>query len=687
MAHDPNFVFTYPHSDADIEDLFLKAMMSEGLIFDSKDLPLRLDGKTHYVKVANRSPKNKNSKSGWYNGRLGDFPCGRFGWLHGTKSDFSWSLYRHIKENEGGIKFHAITQEEAEERLAKREQEEKQRKLEEKKRFEFSKALTIIEWERSLPLTNHPYIHSKQFNINECKDFIRIYNQKNYTPKECEEILREHHPKFNKPSNIKRLMSYQSEHITFRGFNLIIKGQLIDETPLMFQLIFNKKNASGKNKHFPKSLIKQNTFLNLGKKLSKDTKKVIICEGVATGISITRFTKGKIPILVAWDSGNMQSVAIQVRRYIWDCKIYSASDNDHTSSKDKNAGLHSAHKVCGSIGAFVLMPPFNSNDPKQANLSDWNDIDMLYGTTEAEKIFIDCAIKAEEIKAKFDTDIQLLTPKDPINRRAEDALIHGYDFMHFWVSISELVFNGLQPCEFEPSHQYELLDTQSKKVEEELRSLNLYNVQQNYDPIINKQLSELFFNFNNAIHSSSGNIIHQKQIFQPTLLKLKALQPIINNISLITLMRECMVGKFGDELASACLALHIHQTNYFDRTTSEWHQAIGKKLCQLNIDISLALHPILQSKEFDYWDVPHKLDREDKAVAKILSFVEKSKESNNPLTQPTTEQQRKLQYIFAAQHQHLLTNNDKNYLNRLINKFNETEYQPININLFYVESC
>ena len=126
---------------------------------------------------------------------------------------------------------------------------------------------------RSAPLTStKAYVESKRLNLADCKRTSRRYNRNNYTPQELRAILDEHYPEYNTSANIRKLMDYQEEHIKYRGDNLLIVGQTLNEQFVMFQLIFNKRAKNGKNKHFPKNTLKHKTFTWLGQPLNKDTK-------------------------------------------------------------------------------------------------------------------------------------------------------------------------------------------------------------------------------------------------------------------------------------------------------------------------------------------------------------------------------------------------------------------------------
>lgn len=99
---------------------------------------------------------------------------------------------------------------------------------------------------------------------------------------------------------------------------------------------------------------------------------VLICEGVATAISLSEVT-GK-QIYSAMNSHNLLKVAPIVKRKHSDAKIVICADNDH--SNPKNPGLTSAKKVAEQVGCLIKSPNFDKAD---VHLSDWNDFHSKYG--------------------------------------------------------------------------------------------------------------------------------------------------------------------------------------------------------------------------------------------------------------------------------------------------------------------
>lgn len=88
-------------------------------------------------------------------------------------------------------------------------------------------------------------------------------------------------------------------------------------------------------------------------------KAVILCEGLATGLSIQLETD--IPVLVCVDAGNLVKVAVQVRALGIE-QIIVAADHDPT-------GIAGARAVRSSVGAVIWMP--------EKEGLDWDDVRQL----------------------------------------------------------------------------------------------------------------------------------------------------------------------------------------------------------------------------------------------------------------------------------------------------------------------
>lgn len=111
-----------------------------------------------------------------------------------------------------------------------------------------------------------------------------------------------------------------------------------------------------------------------------DLSRMVICEGFATGDAIRQST-GAV-VVVAFNSGNLESVARAIRKKYPDTAITFAADNDQfTTVKDvpTNVGILAAQKAARSIGgAKIAYPEFASGDVHNRP-TDFNDAFLLYG--------------------------------------------------------------------------------------------------------------------------------------------------------------------------------------------------------------------------------------------------------------------------------------------------------------------
>lgn len=97
------------------------------------------------------------------------------------------------------------------------------------------------------------------------------------------------------------------------------------------------------------------------------TEKVLLCEGIATGITLHEATQ--LQVWCAIDAGNLQHVAKEIRKAYPLCNIVICADNDQY--KRKNTGIEKAQKVACEVDADVIYPTFynTQNEP-----TDFNDM-------------------------------------------------------------------------------------------------------------------------------------------------------------------------------------------------------------------------------------------------------------------------------------------------------------------------
>lgn len=102
---------------------------------------------------------------------------------------------------------------------------------------------------------------------------------------------------------------------------------------------------------------------------------VYICEGYATGASL--YEAYGLPVLVAFDAGNLQPVATAYRQRFPHVPLTLCADNDRDpTSKGYQVGLTKARDVCANLpGVGLIVPEFPAGAP--LNLSDFNDLTAL----------------------------------------------------------------------------------------------------------------------------------------------------------------------------------------------------------------------------------------------------------------------------------------------------------------------
>lgn len=106
-----------------------------------------------------------------------------------------------------------------------------------------------------------------------------------------------------------------------------------------------------------------------------------IAEGFATGASAHEATG--LPVFVAYDAGNLTSVAKRIRERLPLAKILILADDDRwTTTPVRNPGIHFAGQAAAAVGGEVRRPAFRPEDLEPDHPTDFNDVAALY--TQAE---------------------------------------------------------------------------------------------------------------------------------------------------------------------------------------------------------------------------------------------------------------------------------------------------------------
>jgi len=114
---------------------------------------------------------------------------------------------------------------------------------------------------------------------------------------------------------------------------------------------------------------------------------LVLAEGYATADTVARL-RGH-PVVVAFDSGNLDAVARGLRERWPDRLLLIAADNDHRAEKElrpdgkprENVGLKKAQEAAANHKGVALVPSFADGDKG----SDWNDYAQQHGDEAARK--------------------------------------------------------------------------------------------------------------------------------------------------------------------------------------------------------------------------------------------------------------------------------------------------------------
>lgn len=274
-------------------------------------------------------PAGESSLSGWYVMHLDQPPSGAFGsWRTGMKG--TWSSAGDGKE---------ITEEERE-ILKKRMAADKKRKQREEDAIRYeAKIKAAAIWKAATPADDsHPYLTKKKIKANGAR------------------------------------MSEGSLVIGVRSMGELVGLQFIP--------------PDGKDKRFLSGTPIRGAYSTIGP-LPEAGITFIICEGFATGASL--FEATGLPVIVAFNAGNLEPVAKAVRADFPNSKIIIAADNDRwTLTPIKNPGMHFAQIAAKSARAELRAPIFPDDTVEKTGLTleqmgrptDFNDLAAMTSLDE-----------------------------------------------------------------------------------------------------------------------------------------------------------------------------------------------------------------------------------------------------------------------------------------------------------------
>jgi len=170
-------------------------------------------------------------------------------------------------------------------------------------------------------------------------------------------------------------------HFRLRALGPDLVAPLYNSFSLLRSLQFIAPDGQ---KRFLKGGQKSGCYLTLNTEATKRGQALLICEGLATGLSL--FQSTSLETLVAFDAGNLKAVALGARRGWPERVIILAADNDAGGAG--NIGVAKAKEAAMAIDGLLSVPyPRGGN----RGLSyDFNDLHQAEGA-EAVRSFINLA--------------------------------------------------------------------------------------------------------------------------------------------------------------------------------------------------------------------------------------------------------------------------------------------------------
>lgn len=157
---------------------------------------------------------------------------------------------------------------------------------------------------------------------------------------------------------------------------LLVPIRNIDGQITSLQAIFQNENPQlGRDRDYLPGGQKRGCFHVIGNKPTGANPVIVICEGYSTGASIHQATG--YCVVVAFDAGNVPTVAKLMRQQFGRATIVVAADNDQWHEDGKqNDGVHYARQASITTGGLLAVPKFSRLSDKP---TDFNDLHVLEG--------------------------------------------------------------------------------------------------------------------------------------------------------------------------------------------------------------------------------------------------------------------------------------------------------------------
>lgn len=311
---------------------FALALQDAGL--QLKGLPI-MDGKLHRVPVEGDKQGQKN---GGYVGFMDGHPAGYIN-NYKTGLETTWKSEQPVNRLSESDRIRL--EQEAAQRQLKRAQEREESQVQ-------TANLVAECWLKAAPAQNHPYLERKG---------VQAYGVRINTHGSVE--IGQAQP--DEPA----------QHWSVHGELLIpivdIEGRFWGAQSI---------DAQGR-KSFPRGGRIQGGHHVLGD--IQEGKPILLAEGYATAATLHEALG--LPVVVAFNSGNLPTVAQGLREKYPANTLVIAGDNDHTKPIEKNVGLLKAQESAQKVNGHLLIPGFKNGSTG----TDWNDLAQEKGKEAVQK--------------------------------------------------------------------------------------------------------------------------------------------------------------------------------------------------------------------------------------------------------------------------------------------------------------
>jgi phage/plasmid primase-like uncharacterized protein len=351
---------------------FTAAMRDHGIDIDESIIA---DGKLHRYHVAGDRARSRNA---WAKLVIDERPAGMYGCnkrFSGEK--FTWTMK--------GTR--PLTPDERRElkAIARARVEQRQAEIEMNHANAAQRALAI--YEAGQPVTEHPYLTLKGVPSS---PKLRVGNWWYLDEETGEEIL-----------------------VSDRA--LIVPMMDAAKRIHSLQAILDD-GEGGIRKQYLKNGSKEGKFCAIG---APRDNTILIAEGLATALSLWQCTAHAV--VVAFDAGNLKSVALEARHYFPEYTILFCADNDAwTHTPIENPGVHYAHMAAAAINGLVVYPEFVQTETKP---TDFNDLHQLEGEQPVRDQIQRALVPPSEARetAVADQEGPIDAPRDEIAHLDESA--------------------------------------------------------------------------------------------------------------------------------------------------------------------------------------------------------------------------------------------------------------------------